>query len=57
MSSDAIKALSEDELKGELSSRGIDNIARPGSRDISQLTGINFDSLGLVWQYRWGAGL
>jgi len=28
-----------------------------GSRGISQRTGTNFDALGLVWQYRWGAGL
>ena len=28
-----------------------------GSSGISQRTGNNFDALGLVWQYRWGAGL
>jgi len=28
-----------------------------GSKGISQRTGTNFDALGLIWQYRWGAGL
>ena len=28
-----------------------------GSSGISQRTGHNYDALGLVWQYRWGAGI
>ena len=28
-----------------------------GSSGVSQRTGNSFDTLGLVWQYRWGAGL
>jgi len=28
-----------------------------GSSGVSQRTGNNFDAFGLVWQYRWGAGL
>lgn len=28
-----------------------------GSNGVSQRTGNSFDTLGLVWQYRWGAGL
>jgi hypothetical protein len=28
-----------------------------GSSGISQRTGNNYDALGLVWQFRWGAGL
>jgi hypothetical protein len=28
-----------------------------GSSGVSQRTGNNYDALGLVWQYRWGAGI